>query len=451
MKTSGSNPSTEISNKQHKENTDKYANAMQGIKATTESREPKDLYNSSTTRSDQRNNQFMATGILSTWELPTHLQYTIPDANNQLHLLLLTHEMWELPTPLIAANKPSRENEVRELPAQPPRYTGTTRSSLNIASWYSQFNITGIASKTGLDNNMRVCNATTDIITQAQIATMTQIHDLLNGNTTTAQRPKHRKATVGSYNSTNAILPHLTPQKALTSLKAGTELTPKKLNLFYRIDRLPAHVFRSSAASPGGVIRIPTVVSEPWFSDLINTITALLYLTSLNFRLDHQKFLEFPATPPPHAAAPFTPAARTCARGSHACWPRMATGSLAASHSRPHKSLRMERPRVAATLACLARGDRLGHARWRALIGRRSRKCCAALHRWSRATRRCAMAIGWGSLLDAMRTGRVTSRPPVARCLGATRTAARCWACNSRMERRSCSGHARAFAPHEFS
>ncbi|KZV31432.1 methyl-CpG-binding domain-containing protein 10-like [Dorcoceras hygrometricum] len=166
--TSGSNHSTESSNKQHKENTNKYANAMQGIKATTESRESKDLNNSSTARSDQRNNQFVATGILSTWELPTHLQYTIPDANNQLHLLLLTHEMSELPTPLIAANKPSRENEVLELPAQPPRYTGTTRSSLNIASWYSQFNRTGIASKTGLDSNMRVCNATADIITQAQ-------------------------------------------------------------------------------------------------------------------------------------------------------------------------------------------------------------------------------------------------------------------------------------------
>ncbi|KZV15912.1 EGF domain-specific O-linked N-acetylglucosamine transferase-like [Dorcoceras hygrometricum] len=169
--TSGSNPSTESSNKQHKKNTDKYANSMQGIKATTKSREPKDRNNSSTARSDQRNNQFVATGILSTWELPTHLQYTIPDANNQLHLLLLTHEMWELPTPLIAANKPSRENEVRELPAQPPRYTGTTRSSLNIASWYSQFNRTGIASKTGLDSNMRVCNATADIITQAQTQT----------------------------------------------------------------------------------------------------------------------------------------------------------------------------------------------------------------------------------------------------------------------------------------
>ncbi|KZV46160.1 hypothetical protein F511_21773 [Dorcoceras hygrometricum] len=179
----------------------------------------------STARSNQRNNkQFVATGILRTWELPTHLQYTIPDANNQLYLLLLTHEMWELPTPLIAANRPSRENEVRELPAQPPRYTGTTRSSLNIASWYSQFNRTGIARKQGSTAICLYANATTDI---RRLAPMTQIHHLLNENTTTAQRLKNRKATTGSYNSTSAILPHLTSQKALTSLKAGTELTPK--------------------------------------------------------------------------------------------------------------------------------------------------------------------------------------------------------------------------------
>ncbi|KZV53025.1 hypothetical protein F511_06192 [Dorcoceras hygrometricum] len=87
---------------------------MQGIKATTESREPKDHNNCSTARYDQRNNQLVATGILSTWELPTHLQYTIQDANNQLHLLLLNHEMSELPTPLIVANKPSRENEITQ-------------------------------------------------------------------------------------------------------------------------------------------------------------------------------------------------------------------------------------------------------------------------------------------------------------------------------------------------
>ncbi|KZV48548.1 UDP-glucose 6-dehydrogenase 1-like [Dorcoceras hygrometricum] len=61
--------------------------------ATTESREPKDLNNSSTTRSDQRKDRRWPRGILSTWELPTHLQYTVPDAHKQLHLLLPTHEM----------------------------------------------------------------------------------------------------------------------------------------------------------------------------------------------------------------------------------------------------------------------------------------------------------------------------------------------------------------------
>ncbi|KZV36012.1 hypothetical protein F511_29742 [Dorcoceras hygrometricum] len=52
--TSGSNPSTESNTNSIRKATDKYSNAMQGIKATTESREPKDLNNNSTTRSDQR-------------------------------------------------------------------------------------------------------------------------------------------------------------------------------------------------------------------------------------------------------------------------------------------------------------------------------------------------------------------------------------------------------------
>ncbi|KZV52443.1 hypothetical protein F511_20300 [Dorcoceras hygrometricum] len=53
---------------------------MQGIKATTEIREPKDLNNSSKASSDQRKDIPWPRGILSTWELPTHLQYTAPDA-----------------------------------------------------------------------------------------------------------------------------------------------------------------------------------------------------------------------------------------------------------------------------------------------------------------------------------------------------------------------------------
>ncbi|KZV30241.1 ABC transporter D family member 1-like [Dorcoceras hygrometricum] len=91
--TSGSNPITDSSNKQHKENTDKYANAMQGIKATTENREPKDLNNSSTARSEQ---------TISSW--PRRL------------------------------TNPARSRGTRELPARPLRYTVTTRSSSNTAS-----------------------------------------------------------------------------------------------------------------------------------------------------------------------------------------------------------------------------------------------------------------------------------------------------------------------------
>ncbi|KZV18354.1 hypothetical protein F511_10723 [Dorcoceras hygrometricum] len=78
--TSWSNPSTEINTNSIRKATDKYANAMQGIKATTESREPKDRNNSSTARSDQREDRQWPRGILSTWEIPTHLQYTVPDA-----------------------------------------------------------------------------------------------------------------------------------------------------------------------------------------------------------------------------------------------------------------------------------------------------------------------------------------------------------------------------------
>ncbi|KZV47426.1 guanylate-binding protein 7-like [Dorcoceras hygrometricum] len=54
--TSGSNPSTESNINSIRKATDKYANAMLGIKAITESREPKDSNNSSTARSDQREN-----------------------------------------------------------------------------------------------------------------------------------------------------------------------------------------------------------------------------------------------------------------------------------------------------------------------------------------------------------------------------------------------------------
>ncbi|KZV36791.1 protein IQ-DOMAIN 1-like [Dorcoceras hygrometricum] len=122
---------------------------MQGKKATTESWEPKDLNNSSIARSDQqKDSQTVATRYTEHMGATHSSQYTVPDANNQLHLLLPTHEMWELPTPLIAANRPSREMRygsyplslrgIRELSARPrtqhPDYTREMSSHTSPAS-----------------------------------------------------------------------------------------------------------------------------------------------------------------------------------------------------------------------------------------------------------------------------------------------------------------------------
>ncbi|KZV07163.1 putative LRR receptor-like serine/threonine-protein kinase [Dorcoceras hygrometricum] len=56
-------------------------------------------------------------------------QHTATDAKHSSTRCFSTHEMWELPTPLIVANRSQQGDEVRELPAQPL-----------IASWYAQIN-----------------------------------------------------------------------------------------------------------------------------------------------------------------------------------------------------------------------------------------------------------------------------------------------------------------------
>ncbi|KZV42732.1 hypothetical protein F511_10440 [Dorcoceras hygrometricum] len=92
---------------------------MQRIKATTKSWEPNDLNNSSTARSDQRKDSQWPRGILSTWELPTHLQYTVPDAIDNSTCCCSLMRCGSYPLRFIAANKPSREM----------RDTGVTRSA----------------------------------------------------------------------------------------------------------------------------------------------------------------------------------------------------------------------------------------------------------------------------------------------------------------------------------
>ncbi|KZV36182.1 hypothetical protein F511_20081 [Dorcoceras hygrometricum] len=97
--------------------------------------------------------------------------------NKQLHLLLPTHEMWELPTPLIAANKPSREK----------RDTGVTRSASEAYENYP----------------------------------LVLKHSILG--------PKHRKQQLGVTNSTSANPSSLTQQKALNKAQRQELYLPNKL------------------------------------------------------------------------------------------------------------------------------------------------------------------------------------------------------------------------------
>ncbi|KZV42364.1 hypothetical protein F511_17853 [Dorcoceras hygrometricum] len=54
-------------------------------------------------------------------------QHTVPDAQHDSTRCCPTHEMWELPTPLIVANRSQQGDEVRELPTQPQQHPGTHR------------------------------------------------------------------------------------------------------------------------------------------------------------------------------------------------------------------------------------------------------------------------------------------------------------------------------------
>ncbi|KZV18449.1 protein ECERIFERUM 1-like [Dorcoceras hygrometricum] len=49
-------------------------------------------------------------------------QHTAPDAKHSSTHCCPTHEMWELPTPLIVANRSQQGDEVWELPAQPQQH-----------------------------------------------------------------------------------------------------------------------------------------------------------------------------------------------------------------------------------------------------------------------------------------------------------------------------------------
>ncbi|KZV23679.1 hypothetical protein F511_34024 [Dorcoceras hygrometricum] len=106
----GSNPSTESNIKQLMESNKYYANAMHEKKATIESREPKDLNSCSTNESDQLNNS--GHGVCEYMGATHSSRDTAPDAEYSSTCCCPTHEMWELLTPLIVANRSRQGDEV---------------------------------------------------------------------------------------------------------------------------------------------------------------------------------------------------------------------------------------------------------------------------------------------------------------------------------------------------
>ncbi|KZV24357.1 hypothetical protein F511_25898 [Dorcoceras hygrometricum] len=83
---------------------------MHENKATTESREPKDLNSCSTNELDQLNNS--GHGMCEYMGAIHSSQHTAPDAEHSSTYCCPTHEMWELPTPLIVANRSQQGDEI---------------------------------------------------------------------------------------------------------------------------------------------------------------------------------------------------------------------------------------------------------------------------------------------------------------------------------------------------
>ncbi|KZV28398.1 hypothetical protein F511_40411 [Dorcoceras hygrometricum] len=157
---------------------------------------------------------------VSIWELPTRLSTRYQVHYQRSTCCCPTYEMWELPTPLTVANSPSRE--MRD-GSYPRASTSTLARSISkqdtatrdlITAWnrcvYAvQQNATDNKTIYTSSQNSKHEHISMPIST---LVRATQISHLLSQSKTTTQGPKHRKATTGSYNSTNAILPSISTE-----------------------------------------------------------------------------------------------------------------------------------------------------------------------------------------------------------------------------------------------
>ncbi|KZV06838.1 hypothetical protein F511_45682 [Dorcoceras hygrometricum] len=80
-------------------------------------REPKDLKELLNSNKISTEQQYVSGHGVCEYMGATHSsQHTVPDAQHDSTRCCPTHEMWELPTPLIVANRSQQDDEVQELP-----------------------------------------------------------------------------------------------------------------------------------------------------------------------------------------------------------------------------------------------------------------------------------------------------------------------------------------------
>ncbi|KZV29326.1 hypothetical protein F511_30275 [Dorcoceras hygrometricum] len=170
-------------------------------------REPKDLKEllNNSNRSTEKQKVATVCEYMGATQSSPH---TEPDAQPSSACCCPTHEVWELPTPLIVANRSQQGDEVRELPAQPQQHPGvmfntetyTTRKTYTAASI-----ITHAQSKAVKQAHIR----TSSLLCYNYYSKVPSNTDLSPAKPSqeTTQEPKHRKQQLGARNSTSAILP----------------------------------------------------------------------------------------------------------------------------------------------------------------------------------------------------------------------------------------------------
>ncbi|KZV15657.1 hypothetical protein F511_24363 [Dorcoceras hygrometricum] len=151
-------------------------------------------------------------------------QHTAPDAKHSSTSCFPTHEMWELPTPLIVANRSQQGDEVRELPTQPQQHPD---AMINTKTY-----------------TLRKAHTAASIITHAQSKAVKQAHI--------------RTSSLLCYNYYNGVPSNtdLTPAKPKTITNSGT-VTQKARIGSYELNQICPTLLVGDPDPPPGRNEIP--------------------------------------------------------------------------------------------------------------------------------------------------------------------------------------------------